>query len=190
MAISDRLESVDTTVTALKKLQGDNKNALLQPAIDEAVRRAEAEQAHYQMQFNEMVADDTDLRTDGHKEATGENAVARYSIASLYSKYTAAKTARDNKGVELTTAFQAREMATSAVAAAFTDPKAFYQQLVDRREYTKAQKEAELIQAGGPHGRRRGDRGNDDCGSYGRNQRADSVGGSAGGAGQLPGSGG
>ena len=66
-----------------------------------------------------------------------------------YSTYTAAKTARDNEGVELDLAFQAREAATSAVAAAFTDPKAFYQQLVDRREYTKAQKEAELIRLAG-----------------------------------------
>ena len=152
MAISDRLESVDTTVKALKELKADNKNALLQPAIDEAVRRAEAEQAHYQTQFNEMVADDTDLRTEEQKkDAEGEGvvAVAPYSIASLYSKYTAAKTARDNKGVELTTAFQAREMATSAVVAAFTDPQAFYQQLVDRREFGKAQDEAEVTRLAG-----------------------------------------
>ena len=141
MVISTRLESVGTTVTALKKLQGDNKNALLQPVIDEAVRRAEVEQAHYQMQFNEMVADETDLDDD---DANGIE-----SIMTLYGKYTAAKTARDNKGVELTTAFQAREMATSAVAAAFTDSQAFYQQLVDRRTYTKAQKEAEVTRLAG-----------------------------------------
>ena len=49
----------------------------------------------------------------------------------------------------LETAFQAREAATSAVAAAFTDPQAFYQQLVDRREYTKAQKEAEVTRLAG-----------------------------------------
>ena len=66
-----------------------------------------------------------------------------------YGKYTAAKTARDNKGVELTTAFQAREMATSAVAAAFTNSQAFYQQLVDRREYKKAAAEAEVTRLAG-----------------------------------------
>ena len=140
MTISDRLESVDTTVKALKKLQGDNKNALLQPAIDEAVRRAEVEQAHYQMQFNEMVADTTDLE---------EGTEGVQSIASKYAKYTAAKTARDNKGVELETAFQAREMATSAVAAAFTNPTNFYQQLVDRREYLQGQQEAEVTRLAG-----------------------------------------
>ena len=141
MTISDRLESVNTTVKALKKLQTDNKNALLQPAIDEAVRRAEVEQAHYQMQFNEAVADNTDLDGDA------ENGVV--SIKSLYGKYTAAKTARDNKGVELTTAFQARELATTAVAAAFTNPQNFYQQLVDRREFTKAAAEAEVTRLAG-----------------------------------------
>ena len=71
------------------------------------------------------------------------------SIMLRYGKYTAAKTARDNKGVELTTAFQAREMATSAVAAAFTNSQHFYQQLVDRRGYTKAAAEAEVTRLAG-----------------------------------------
>ena len=51
--------------------------------------------------------------------------------------------------MELETALAAREAATAAVAAAFTNPTDFYQQLVDRREYTKAQKEAEVTRLAG-----------------------------------------
>ena len=77
------------------------------------------------------------------------NDVAVISLNSRYAEYTAAETTRDNMGVGLTTAFQAREMATSAVAAAFTNPQAFYQQLVDRREFTKAAAEAEVTRLAG-----------------------------------------
>ena len=60
-----RLDEVGVVVKALEKLQKDNKNALLTPAITEAVRRAQAEQAHYQGQFAAMVADTTDINNDG-----------------------------------------------------------------------------------------------------------------------------
>ena len=119
--IKMRLADVGDVVKALEKLQKGNKNALLTPAITEAVRRAKAEQGHYQGQFDAMVADNTDLNLDTDNDAT----TMPDSIMLRYGKYTAAKTARDNKGVELTTAFQAREMATSAVAAAFTDSHRF-----------------------------------------------------------------
>ena len=136
-------------VEALEKLQTDNKNALLTPVITEAVRRAKVEQAHYQGQFNAMVADTTDINSAVNTDADTTNDEAVISLNSRYAEYTAAETTRDNKGVELTTAFQAREMATSAVAAAFTNSQAFYQQLVDRREFTKAAAEAEVTRLAG-----------------------------------------
>jgi hypothetical protein len=145
MQIDDRLVSVTKTVAALTKFKGDNKNALLDTAIDVAIQRAEAEQAYYQGQFDAMVADNTDLDGDDDGDATTKPD----SIMLRYGKFTAAETTRDNAGVTLETAFEAREAATSAVAAAFTDPQDFYQQLVDRREYTKAQKEAEVTRLAG-----------------------------------------
>ena len=149
-AVKGRLDLVNSAVEALVDLQDDNKNALLQPAIDEAVRRAQLEQSHYQAQFDSMVADTTNLDdTVDDQRTDDEAAAAAYSIKSRYAELKAAETARDNAGVELQTAFQAREAATAAVADAFTDPQAFYQQLVDRREYTKAQKEAEVIRLAG-----------------------------------------
>ena len=60
-AVNTRITTVNTVVKALKKLQSENENALLQPVIDEAVRRAELEQAHYQAQFDAMIADNTNL---------------------------------------------------------------------------------------------------------------------------------
>ena len=140
--VNIRLVAVNEAVDALVDLQEKNQNALLQPAIDEAVRRAKLEQAHYQAQFDAMVADTTNLDdTDDIVDTdVDEAAAAAYSIKSRYDAYLKAKTDRDNAGVELQTAFQEREAATAAVAAAFTDPQAFYQQLVDRREFLKARK--------------------------------------------------
>jgi hypothetical protein len=151
MVVNTRLKSVSDTVAALTKFKGDNKNALLDTAIDVAIQRAEAEQAYYQEQFNAMVADTTNLdkTMDLPNTPEDEAAAAAYSIASRYSSFSTDRTARDNAGVTLETAFEAREAATSAVAAAFTDPQDFYQQLVDRREYTKAQKEAEVTRLAG-----------------------------------------
>ena len=145
MQVNTRLKSVSDTVEALTKFKGENKNALLNAAIDTAIQRAEAEQAYYQGQFDAMVADTTDLDTDNDGDAT----TMPESIRSKYSAFATDRTARDNAGVILETAFEAREAATSAVAAAFTNPQNFYQQLVDRREYTQAQKEAEVIRLAG-----------------------------------------
>ena len=145
MALNTRLTSVNDTVEALEKLQTDNKNALLQPAIDEAVRRAKLEQAHYQGQFDAMVANTDDLDLDNDGDATTMPA----SVSSLYNAYTAAVTKRDNAGVTLETAFAARVARTSEVVAAFTNPQDFYQQLVDRREFEKASAEAEVTRLAG-----------------------------------------
>ena len=165
MTVNDRLTAVNDVVKALETLQADNRNALLQPAIDEAVRRAKLEQGHYQAQYNTMIADDTDLREDSQKlrfvdtnnDGMNDNTetdanseyVEEFSLKSLYEAYKAAETARDNAGVTLETAVQKREMATAAVRAAFTDPQSFYQQLVDRRSYEKSQKDAEVTRLAG-----------------------------------------
>ena len=49
-------KAVDDGVEALEELSAENQNPLMTPAINEAVRRAKVEQAHYQEQFNTMVA--------------------------------------------------------------------------------------------------------------------------------------
>ena len=151
LQVNTRLKSVSDTVEALTKFKGDNKNALLNAAIDTAIQRAEAEQAYYQGQFDAMVTDTTNLSTvtDDPQTPVDEAAAAAFSIASGYGAFATDRTARDNAGALLELAFQAREAATSAVVAAFTNPQAFYQQLVDRREFTKAAAEAEVVRLAG-----------------------------------------
>ena len=139
-AANTQLTSINNVVTALENLQSENKNALLQGAIDEAVRRAKLEQAHYQAQFDKLVADNTDLDT-------GTDGVQ--SFKTRYATLTKARTTRDNAGVTLETAVQTREMATAAVRTAFTNPQSFYQQLVDRRQYVKNLADAEVTRLAG-----------------------------------------
>ncbi len=138
--VNTQLTQVNNVVTALEKLQSENKNALLQGTIDEAVRRAKLEQAHFQAQFDKLVADNTDLDT-------GTDGVQ--SFKTMYDAVRTAMTKRDNAGVTLETAVQTREAATAAVRAAFTSPQSFYQQLVDRRQYVKDQADAEVTRLAG-----------------------------------------
>ena len=138
--INTQLTQVNNVVTALENLQSNNKNALLQETIDEAVRRAKLEQAHYQAQFDALVADNTD-------QDTGTDGVQ--SFKTMYDAVRTAMTKRDNAGVTLETAVETREAATKAVRAAFTNPQSFYQQLVDRRQYQKDQADAEVTRLAG-----------------------------------------
>ena len=140
-----QLTGINNVVTALETLQSENTNALLQETIDEAVRRAKLEQAHYQAQFDKLVADNTDFDTDGDGDAT----TMPDSFKIRYDALTKARTKRDNAGVTLETAVQTREAATAAVRAAFTNPQSFYQQLVDRRQYVKNNADMEVTRLAG-----------------------------------------
>ena len=92
------------------------------------------EQAHYQTQFNTMIADDTDLRTDGTEildqtvdgRRYGDELRRSVLAQSRYDAYQAAATTRDNAGVEAGDwRLRQREAATTAVATAFTNPQNF-----------------------------------------------------------------
>ena len=141
MSLNARLTMVNDTVEALETLQSENQNALLQATIDEGVRRAKLEQAHYQGQFDALVANTT---VDVNATMDGVQ-----TIASLYGAYTAATTTRDNAGVDLETKFADRVAKTSSVVAAFTSPQDFYQQLVDRRNFEKAAADAVVTRLAG-----------------------------------------
>ena len=139
--VEARLEDVNEAVEMLEEHQSGNNNALLQPSIDEAVRRAKLEQGHYQAQFDAMmVADDTDLRTDDQKPVfmdTNENEIQddgemdnsafieEYSLKSLYDEYKAANLERSNAGELLVLEFENRVEKTSAVVDAFTSAPGF-----------------------------------------------------------------
>ena len=108
----------------------DNPGHLQSAALAVAIDRAKEEQAHYQAQFDAMIADNTDLDT-------GTDGVQ--SLMTRYRAYTGAKTTRDNAGVALEEALGTRETATTNVVNSFTNAQSFYQQLVDYRDYLHQQ---------------------------------------------------
>ena len=114
---------------ALQTLQTDNRNALMQPVIDEGVRRAEAEVAFYARQLNNAYADDTNKNAD----ASG----TPFSIASRHASYLSAEAGRSAAETTLRNAAAAREAATQNVVDRFNSPAAFYEQLVSRRTALK-----------------------------------------------------
>ena len=111
------LENHNIALAALKKLQEENVNLVLQPIIDESVRRAQAETDYYNQQFQSAVTDDTNqnpLTVDN--PATPVNEAAPYSIASRNAGYVSASNDRVVAEAELRDAVTAREAATAQAA--------------------------------------------------------------------------
>ena len=125
-------KSVLATLTAF---QADNKNALLQPAIDEAVRRAQAEADHYGQQLRNALADDTNRNSvTVDNPATPVNEAAPFSIASRHAAHVSASNVQVTAEADLREAVAAREAATQNVIDQFHNADSFYAQLVARRE--------------------------------------------------------
>ncbi|WP_428099681.1 hypothetical protein [Candidatus Rariloculus sp.] len=137
-ALRTNLENHDIALAALKELQEDNLNILLQPVIDETVRRAQAERDYYNTQFQSALADDTNqnpFTVDNLN--TPENEAAPYSIASRNAEYLSASNVRFTAETALRNAAAAREAATQDVLDQFNNPESFLAQLVARREALK-----------------------------------------------------
>ena len=133
------LNERQAALAALKQLQTDNRNALMQPVIDEGVRRAQAEVDYYDTQLRTALADDTNRNTvTVDNPATPENEAAPFSIASRNADHIRASNARIGAEATLRAAARAREEATADVIAQFSSPQSFYRQLVSRREALKA----------------------------------------------------
>ena len=145
------LDERRAALAALKKLQTDNLNALLQPVIDEGVRRAQAEVDYYDTQLRTALADDTNRNTvTVDNPATPENEAAPFSIASRNADHIRASNARIGAEATLREAARAREEATAKVIGQFSSPQSFYRQLVSRREALKAVADREVEDAGTP----------------------------------------
>ena len=137
-------DNTEIALKALQKLQRENTNTGLQTAIDEAVRRAQLEFNHYDAEFNKMLADNTDLVPDVSGTA---NTIGEQSIRTRNAAYLAKEAVRTGAANTLRTAAADREAKTKAVVDSFTDPADFYQTLVDRREYLKAQADSAVTKA-------------------------------------------
>ena len=132
--VRSSLDDRKAALEALKKLQAENLNALLQPVIDEGVRRAQLEVDHYNLQLRNALADTTNqnpVTTDNPN--TPENEAAPYSIASRHADNVTASNARVTAEAVLREAALAREAATQHVIDQFSSPESFYAQLVARR---------------------------------------------------------
>ena len=147
-AIRTNLEDHEAALAALVKRQTDNLNLVLQPLLDEAVRRAQLETDHYRAQLREALADDTNqnpLTVD--LPSTPENEAAPYSIASRNAAHVRASNDRVVAETVLRNAAAARETATQSVIDHFQSPASFYTQLVARREALQAIADRDVTRA-------------------------------------------
>ena len=128
-------ERYNVALAALKKLQGDNQNTLLQPLIDEAVRRAQAEADYYNQQLRNALADNTNQNSSTVDNlSTPLDESAPYSIASRNADHVRASNGRVTAETVLRDAVAAREAATQNVIDQFQSPDSFHAQLVARRQ--------------------------------------------------------
>ena len=134
---------------ALKEYQAENRNRLLQPVIDEAVRRAQIESDYYDRQVRNALADDTNqnpITVDNL--STPEDESAPYSIASRNRDFVSASNDRATAEADLREKVAAREAATQNVISAFQNPDSFYAQLVARRQALKFVADQAVADAG------------------------------------------
>ena len=125
-------------LAALKALQEDNLNIVLQPIIEESVRRAQAEADYYNRQLQTTLADNTNQnRVTVDNLSTPENEAAPYSIASRNADHVRASNDRITAETALRGAAAAREAATQNVIDAFQNPDSFNAQLLARRQALK-----------------------------------------------------
>ncbi len=138
-------------LATLKEFQAENQNLLLQPLVDEAVRRAQLESDYYEQQYNSLLADTTNqnpLTVD--LPGTPQDESAPYSIASRYADFLAADNTRLIAETALRSAAAAREAATQTVVDQFQNPETFLAQLVARREALKTAADAAVADATDP----------------------------------------
>ena len=134
---------------ALEKLQAENQNRLLQPRIEEGVRRARAEFEYYDRQLKNALADDTNQNTvTVDNPNTPQNEAAPFSIASRHADYITASNARVTAEAILRATAEEREAATEKVVEQFGSPASFYQQLIARREALKTAADKAVTDAG------------------------------------------
>ena len=149
------VEAVDAAVAALETAVAENTNPLRTDAYQLGLDRAKAEQAHIHAQWNNTLADDTDLVADvvddpltPDVDESDPATLGEQSIRTYQSAYTEAASNKTDAEGDLRQAVADRETATAAVIAAFTSPADFYQQLVDLQQYEADKANNALTAAG------------------------------------------
>ena len=137
--IRNHIEAVDEAVEALEKAVADNPNPLRTAIYEDGLRRAKVEQAHWQEQWRNALADNTDMDTN----TDGEQSIRRLSL-----EHTEAIADRTVAEADLRVAVAAREAATQDVIDEFHSAGSFFDQWVARRQYLKNQADDVVTEAG------------------------------------------
>ena len=165
--IRDRVMNTRIAAAALQKAADENTNPRFQDLYDEAARRAALEQNYYDAIWAQVLADTTDSRDAQQRlryldtDSSGVNEVGEQTAANINENYeanpitiasrNAAYSTESGKRMAEETSLRGlvaqREAATSDVVSQFTNARAFYQQLVDRRTALHAAAEGDAAEA-------------------------------------------
>ena len=156
--IRQRSDDYAVAAAALQELADDTREATggtspLQLAYDEAARRAQVEANYYNDVYNAMLSDTTMQQSrdaDGKSIQNDEDTDADESMTNIATR-NAAYTTENNKRVvaeaDLRSKAAAREAATAHVQGSFSNPTAFYGQLVARRQAEKVAADRRVAKA-------------------------------------------
>ena len=168
--IRTRVMNVRIATAALKEARDENTNPRFQDIYDEAYRRAALEQEYYDALWAQVLADTTDTRTaiqrlrfldngsgggivgnginePGETTINPDYEANPVTIASRTAAYSTESGKRMAEETSLRGLVAAREEATANVVSQFTNARAFYQQLVDRRTALHAAAEGDAAEA-------------------------------------------
>ena len=152
--IRTRRDKYAVAAAELQELADDTREATggtspLQLAYDEAARRAQVEANYYNDVYNAMLGD-TMNQNDILVDTTPENDVDEtipFSIASRNSEFQTQDNKRFVAETDLRSKAAAREAATAHVQGSFSNPTAFYGQLVARRQAEKVAADRRVAKA-------------------------------------------
>ena len=150
--IRTRRDNYAVAAAALQELADDTREATggaspLQLAYDEAARRAQVEANYYNEVYNAMLGDTTMQDSGVNDDAATDVDESMTNIATLNGAYTTENNKRFVAETDLRSKAAVREAATAHVQGSFSNPTAFYGQLVARRQAEKVTADRRVAKA-------------------------------------------
>ena len=150
--IRQRRDDYAVAAAALQKLADDTREATggaspLQLAYDEAARRANAEANYYNDVYNAMLSDTTMQASNVDDDAATDVDESMTNIATRNAAHVTENNKRFLAEQDLRAKAAAREAATAHVQGSFSNPTAFYDQLVARRQAEKVAADRRVAKA-------------------------------------------
>ena len=150
--IRQRRDDYAVAAAALRELADDTREATggtspLQLAYDEAARRAQVEANYYNDVYNAMLGDTTMQASNVEQDPDTDADETMTNIATRNAAYTTENNKRFVAEADLRSKAAAREAATAHVQGSFSNPTAFYGQLVARRQAEKVTADRRVAKA-------------------------------------------